>query len=742
MPETVVYLPGKPFEPHGPLARYLPRLSSGVVSTWLENNLSRGQWVIDPFGASPELVVEAARAGYKVLVAANNPIARFLLEQAATPPSVDIMRSALAELGVAKRGDERLEPHIKDLYSTSCDHCSQIVHADAFLWEKDSDAPYGRIYNCPHCEHKGEFPVTEADVAKAKSYARGGLHQARALERVAPSDDPNRRHVEEALEAYLPRAVYALFTLINRLDGLLLPSEQRDALRALLLTACDRANVLWAHPSGRLRPKQLSAPPRFREHNIWLALEEAMDIWSSDTGAVPLTSWPGVPPDVGGISLYEGRLRDLAPDLKDIEIAAVLTAYPRPNQAFWTLSALWAGWLWGREAVGPFATVLKRRRYDWAWHTTALHATLSRLAPQLKENTPLLGLVSESEAGFDMAAMVATSLANFALDGVALRAEEGQTQFHWQRTETAAKKSELNQEDIIQQAGQGYLQQLGQASEYLPLQAAALQTMLAQCALPNVEEDEPGEVFSETRSALEFGLTFRSGFLRYAGSEHSLDVGSWWLRDAPDDVAEPLADRVEKALVQLLVAEPGISFLDLDAAICAAFPGLQTPARELVDAILHSYARQDESGLWALRVDDQPRERRADLDEINSLLKTLGERLGFDVVEEEALVWKSAKEAAYNFYVIASAVLGEIVFKASTSSERSLIVLPGGRSGLVLHKQEHDARLKAEIDKGWRFLKFRHLRRMGENQSLTQGSFKEQLRLDPLSEDETQIPLL
>ena len=294
-----------------------------------------------------------------------------------------------------------------------------------------------------------------------------------------PAMTPTAATWKKPLEAYLPRAVYALFTLINRLDGLLLPSEQRNALRALLLTTCDRANVLWAHPSGRLRPKQLSSPPRFREHNIWLALEEAMHIWSSDAGAVPMTYWPDAPPDVGGISLYEGRLRDLAPELKDIEIAAVLTAYPRPNQAFWTLSALWAGWLWGREAVGPFATVLKRRRYDWAWHTNALEATLTHLAPQLKANTPLLGLVTESEAGFDMAAMVATSLAGYQLNGMALRPEDGQSQLHWQRVEATGEKVMPKLKTSFKQAGQEYLGQLGQASEYLPLQAAALQAILA-----------------------------------------------------------------------------------------------------------------------------------------------------------------------------------------------------------------------------------------------------------------------
>ena len=126
----------------------------------------------------------------------------------------------------------------------------------------------------------------------------------------------------------------------------------------------------------------------------------------------------------------------------------------------------------------------------------------------------------------------------------------------------------------------------------------------------------------------------------------------------------------------------------------------------------------------------------------HALLKSLGERLGYDVTDGEPLIWKSGKQAEYSFYVVASGVLGDIVYGANVKPEKAFIVLPGGRSGLVLRKLENDARLKTEMDKGWRFLKFRHLRRMGENQSLTQDSFKEQLALDPLSEDETQIPLL
>ena len=64
----------------------------------------------------------------------------------------------------------------------------------------------------------------------------------------------------------------------------------------------------------------------------------------------------------GGILLYEGRIKGLAEVVKNAPIQAVVGAIPRPNQAFWTLSALWAGWLWGREAAEPFKVALRRLR--------------------------------------------------------------------------------------------------------------------------------------------------------------------------------------------------------------------------------------------------------------------------------------------------------------------------------------------------------------------------------------------
>ena len=62
----------------GPLARFMPPLEDGVISAWLPAyaHAPAGSWVLDPFGFSPRLALEAARAGYRVLVTVNNPITR------------------------------------------------------------------------------------------------------------------------------------------------------------------------------------------------------------------------------------------------------------------------------------------------------------------------------------------------------------------------------------------------------------------------------------------------------------------------------------------------------------------------------------------------------------------------------------------------------------------------------------------------------------------------------------------
>jgi hypothetical protein len=88
------------------------------------------------------------------------------------------------------------------------------------------------------------------DIERAKKIAAtDGLHRSRAFERVAKLDDDDRVYAEEAIQHYLPRPLYFLTTVINRIDGLNLTPERKRALNALILVACDAGNTLWDHPA-------------------------------------------------------------------------------------------------------------------------------------------------------------------------------------------------------------------------------------------------------------------------------------------------------------------------------------------------------------------------------------------------------------------------------------------------------------------------------------------------------------
>ncbi|MFN2144781.1 MAG: hypothetical protein ACK2T7_05480, partial [Anaerolineales bacterium] len=624
-----------------------------------------------------------------------------------------------------------------------------MVDARAYLWTSDTLTPYARVYTCPHCAHTGEYPTTDEDLEKVRQFSPRGQHYARALHRVTSSDDPNRFHAEEALDAYLPRAVYALITMINKLDGIDLEAMEVKYLRALLLAACDKGNNLWRLDAEISRPRQLTTPPRFIEHNLWLALEEAVSIWASGAPSVPLTNWPEGPPESGGICLYQGRISDLARRIDEIPVGAVISALPRPNQAFWTLSALWAGWLWGREAIGPFSMVLQRRRYDWVWHTAALTRSLKGLAEILPDDTPFFGMVTENEAGFDAAAASAADLAGLVMQGVALRRREAQTQFVWRKLADRPAANLNAGLQIVKQSTREIIAARGEPTAYLHLQAAALLNLSQQNAIgvPKSEPEEStttqaGNTYNRVRQLMLETLTPTGEFIRYQGGRSSIEIGKWWPKQL-EKAEPPLADRVEIALVTLLQERPTRTLTDLDATLCREFPGLLTPERQLIGKVLESYAEEVSPDTWQLRGNDAAAARRQDVTEIEALLLETGKRLGFQVEQGDSLVWEKALNGSdLHFYLIASSVLTRVLDGADHRPEEGVVVLPGGRAELVMYKREQDPRLNYRLDGGWHFLKFRHARRMAESDSLTPENLASFLALDPITSDEAQLPLL
>jgi hypothetical protein len=736
------YIPGlKPADP-GPLSRFLPALEEGVISAWL-TQVEAGSWLLDPFGFSPRLVLEAARSGFRVLVTANNPVTRFLLEMSAKPPAQTEFVAALADLGAVKKGEERLAAHLQSLYLTTCEKCEQKIQAQAFLWRKGEKSPYARIYECPHCKDSGEKPVTEEDVERARKIAEtDAMHRSRAFEKVVALHDEDRFYAEEAISHYLPRPLYVLTTIINRLDSLNLTSERKRALTALILLACDAGNTLWSaqRPAERPRPKQLSTPNQFREQNVWMMLERGLTLWSETGSTVPCEVWPRKIPESGGILIYEGRLKNLAQVVKkEIPIAAVIGSVPRPNQAFWTLSALWAGWLWGKDAVEPYKVALRRRRYDWAWNATALHAAFEHLRDLLPDGVPFFGLLPEPEPAYLTSAFTAADAAGFSLQSVALRTEHDPVQIIWRNTAPKAKTDSEAGETLLRAAIHDYLVERGEPASYLHVHAAGL-IALTEAGGLKTSQMEFDEALRKTNALFDLALKGDGGFIHYSSGEN-VDTGMWGL--SPSTAAqggegrESLSDRVEMAVVSYLQKNPNALYLEIEADLNPRFPGLLTPSKGLIYAVLNSYAEKD-SGSWKLRVEDVSSARREELKTMYALIETIGGRLGYVTRrEDKTLHWEENGISARTFYVLASALLTRALLN-SAPAQRTVIVIPGGRAALAAYKQERDPSLAAQMKKH-RLVKYRLLRSLPDLPILTRETFEEQIASDPVEKSAGQM---
>lgn len=737
---NVQFHPGGESQQPLPLARFLPPLPSGMVSAWLREHVEAGGWVIDPLNAAPAAALEAARAGYRVLVASNNPVLTFLLQSLASAPHASDFQAALAELGTSRRGEERLEVHLNALYRTACHNCAGVVAAQAFLWKKGEAAPYARVYRCPHCQAEGEGSLEPGDLQRLSLPGNVNLHRARALSRVAGPEDAYYEGVQEALASYLDRPLYALSTLINKQEGLNLEEAQRRWMVSLLISACDAASALWPYPGGRSRPRQLGVPSQFRENNVWLAMEEAIPAWSSQPEPLPLVEWPELPPP-GGIGLYPGRIRGMLPFPEEVKPAAVLAVFPRPNQAFWTLSAMWAGWLWGRDAAQPLHALLERKRFDWAWHATAMHSPLAALARVLPVGTPLIGLLAEVAPGFLAAVFSAASESGFSLEGLALREDEEIAQGLWRSGAGGAGTKDAAKELVYQESAREVLEARAEPAAYLTIYAGGLAGLAQNSGLTLPAGGAVGDLPGRIQAHAGRAFADRSLVRRFEGGSQEDERSLWWLAQPPADLEEPLADRVEREVVRMLQRNPGIARGELEEQVCKGFPGLLTPPVELFHAILESYAEEAPSQPGRLRLMPQeaPGLRRADLEEARGLLHSIGERMGFAVTGDVPLVWtpKSFGQV-YFFYPMASSLVSRYVLGNPPGPVRQCVmVFPGGRARLLSFKLRRDPRL-AELLKGWHLLKFRHLRNLAERKDVDPEVWDSLLDADPPFFDEAE----
>lgn len=729
------FIPGYP--PGAPrlLDRFLPPLAEGVAAHYVQKHTRPGDLVFDPFGQSPSIAVEALGLERRVVVASFNPVSRLALSLAVRPPAIAQLRAALtllADVPTGRDPGERLEPQVRALYRTRCAECDTPTSADAFEWDSETNVPVAKLYFCAQCGGQLQSPTDDADRALAARYKRGGLDYHFLLERVTSATDPDRVHAEEALAVYNARTLAAIGVVLVKVEALASDRETKRLLAGLLLGALDATTLL-----GQDRPKVLVAPRRYREVNFWLALERTVGLIAgvpqperAETLAEVLA-----PGQAAGIYSHAGSVRELAGLLPAGACRLLLTAVPRPNQAYWSLSAVWAAWLWGRDSAETLRSVLRRRRYDWAWHAKALQRTLAPLRHTLSGAGRLVGLVPEAEPGFNASVLAAAAGAGFALDEAVTRADTAEAQMEWRVAGPVGGPEAAPAKTVQAALRDGAVEALRARAEPTrwPTLHLAAWRRLARLRLLAWQPNEP---LAETNHALEAVVGEAALFRRFgASTESDLTTGAWALASAEVGLESTasLADRVELLVARRLSSGEPVDEHELQTAVCQAFPGAQTPGRALVAACLASYAQPLESGLWQTRAEDDPQLRREELHALEAALHALGERCGFEVRSGPPLAWQIDGQVAYRVVVGVHATLGQYVRAAQAPARRRLLVLPGGRAGLAEFKLRRDARLRTALQAGgWTIVKFRQAWRVTGEPGVTAATLEAALAGDPL----------
>lgn len=176
-------------------------------------------------------------------------------------------------------------------------------------------------------------------------------------------------------------------------------------------------------------------------------------------------------------------------------------------------------------------------------------------------------------------------------------------------------------------------------------------------------------------------------------------------------------------------------YLEVEFDLYPRLPGLQTPSKGIIYAVLNSYA--EKNGVqWKLREEDFASARRNEMKNVFEYLETLGKRLNYQSQKDDKLIlWKENGKIVKKFHVLASALIHRSLENAD---KKTVIVIPGGRAALAAYKQERDPSLKSSL-KNYPLVKYRLLRSLLEVQILTRETFEEQIASDPVESSKGQM---
>jgi hypothetical protein len=512
--------------------------------------------------------------------------------------------------------------------------------------------------------------LTATDVRQAPHYQQ--------LRDRFPVLDGRSELVDELLDLYTSRNLYALQTIANKVDAEIRDPSLAAVFRLALAACLLPASKLNGYP-GRVASLRISGghvrqpASRFqREANVWRLFESAVQDVRIAVAALgrdrrPARLAAGLE-DLGGVAAANVlwiRCRPavigqyLPPDHVDMVLSSVADA---PSVDELSFEYLATGWLIGREAAETlrleplFGTAPARS--DGA-QATALRHAMASAAGALKPDGWFVVMMDGDDPDRLLAVATAGAAAGLELVDVihreSRRSGDGLT-LHFRKPSAEDRLRDAVQSrplrlgadeghltypelaEAIDRAAVELLRARGEpagltrvaAAVVMGLQDAGLLRRVAMArgngeadadTAPDARLERGGAALLATLLREELWRDEHRSLVRLGDAEQP----QWWLRE-PELAESPLADRVEWSTFSVLSTAGRLDeqgFLD---RIYALFPGLDSPDEELVRACLAAYAVVGERG--QLRTDDELTGRLEDHARIIGTLVDYAHRIG------------------------------------------------------------------------------------------------------------------
>src|SRR5918994_2173527 len=394
------------------LERILPPPPDNLLDAELSAFAASGDTVLDPWAGSGWTARRAIAHGMRAVSADPSPFAQLAAIAFLTAPEASVLDAAFAQLAGSKRVDVPLRQHLEELYASRCAACRRPVVVDQFIWPRDADAPGRKMYRCAACEaalggpedrvapvdepEEGDAlgegggppapaplavdpPIAAIDGPRFASTVRpepvpvaaaDGLRaspQYLELRARFPVLDGRDDLVEELLELFTPRNLYALHAIGAKIDSEIRDSGTAAVMRLALAACLLPASRLNGYP-GRVASLRITgghvrrpASRHQREVNVWRAFEQAYrDVRSAvrplpdDRHEAHFASEYGELGGMGAANVLWLRTRPglvgqyLPPEGIDLVLGAPPAGSSIEDLSFEYLAT---GWILGREAA-------------------------------------------------------------------------------------------------------------------------------------------------------------------------------------------------------------------------------------------------------------------------------------------------------------------------------------------------------------------------------------------------------